>query len=132
VFNVSWIMGEFGGRGLRSADAGDRTIHGLHAAPRAALGFVLHGYAELPSTNDEAHRLAEAGAPHGTVVHATRQTAGCGRQRRTWLSPEGNLHASFLLRPGIPARPAHEIGFVAAVAVSDTVDPLLPKGTGPR
>ncbi len=91
--NVFWIIGECGGRGLRSADTEDGTICGLHAARGAALGFVLHGYAELPSTNDEAHRLAEAGAPYGTVVHATRQTAGRGRQRRTWLSPEGNLHA---------------------------------------
>jgi len=38
------------------------------------------------------------------------------------------LHASFLLWPGIPARRAHEIGFVAAVAVSDTIEPLLPMG----
>lgn len=90
--------------------------------------FALHGYATLPSTNDEARRLADAGAPHGTVVHAASQTAGRGRQGRNWHSAEGNLYASFLLRPGIPARRAAEIGFVAAVTIANVVADLLPPG----
>ena len=88
--------------------------------------FVLRGYDTLPSTNDEARRLAEAGAPHGTVVHAAVQTAGRGRQGRDWHSAKGNLYASFLLRPGIPAQRAGEVGFVAAVTVADVAADLLP------
>ncbi|MBR4355649.1 MAG: biotin--[Elusimicrobiaceae bacterium] len=37
--------------------------------------------------------------PHGTVVYADRQTAGRGRYNRTWVSQEGGLYFSVLLKP---------------------------------
>src|SRR3954453_10006644 len=52
------------------------------------------------STNDRARELAEAGAPHGTVVTASEQTAGRGRQGRSWTAPAGGaLLYSAILRP---------------------------------
>ena len=39
------------------------------------------------STNQRAKELADAGAPHGTVVTADEQTAGRGRQGRSWVAP---------------------------------------------
>lgn len=52
------------------------------------------------STNARARGLAEAGAPHGTVVTAAEQTAGRGRQGRTWTAPPGKaLLYSAILRP---------------------------------
>jgi BirA family biotin operon repressor/biotin-[acetyl-CoA-carboxylase] ligase len=52
------------------------------------------------STNARARALAEAGAPHGTVVTAAEQTAGRGRQGRTWTAPPGKaLLYSAILRP---------------------------------
>ena len=54
------------------------------------------------STNAEAKRLAEAGAPHGTIVVADAQTAGRVRKGREWISPAGkNLYFSLLLRENI-------------------------------
>ena len=51
------------------------------------------------STNDRARELAAAGAPHGTLVTAGDQTAGRGRQGRTWSAPPGRaLLCSLLLR----------------------------------
>jgi len=44
---------------------------------------------EIDSTNRRARELAAAGAPHGTLVTAGAQTAGRGRQGRTWEAPEG-------------------------------------------
>jgi len=85
-------------------------------------------YDELGSTSDEARRQSQDGAPHGTIIAARRQTAGRGRQGRAWVSPAGNVHASFLLRPGVTAARVPEIGFVAALAVADTVDASLPGG----
>lgn len=41
------------------------------------------------STLDDAHALAEGGAPHGTIVLADRQTSGRGRQGRAWQSAAG-------------------------------------------
>jgi BirA family biotin operon repressor/biotin-[acetyl-CoA-carboxylase] ligase len=52
------------------------------------------------STNARARELVEAGAPHGTVVTAHEQTAGRGRQGRTWTAPPGKaLLYSAVLRP---------------------------------
>ena len=42
------------------------------------------------STNQRAKELADAGAPHGTVVTADEQTAGRGRQGRSWVAPPGS------------------------------------------
>jgi BirA family biotin operon repressor/biotin-[acetyl-CoA-carboxylase] ligase len=54
---------------------------------------------ETSSTNDRARALAVAGAPHGTLVTAGAQTAGRGRQGRTWAAPAGRaLLCSLLLR----------------------------------
>jgi BirA family biotin operon repressor/biotin-[acetyl-CoA-carboxylase] ligase len=51
------------------------------------------------STNDRARELAAAGAPHGTIVTAGVQTAGRGRQGRTWTAPPGSsLLLSLILR----------------------------------
>ena len=44
---------------------------------------------ETDSTNQRARELAAAGAPHGTLVTAARQTAGRGRQGRTWVDQPG-------------------------------------------
>src|SRR5262245_27012085 len=52
------------------------------------------------STNTRARELAEAGAPHGTVVTAAEQTGGRGRQGRTWTAPPDRaLLYSAVLRP---------------------------------
>ena len=64
---------------------------------------------------------------HGTVVHADEQTAGRGRLSRRWLSPPGNLYLSMVLRPDVPVARTVEIGFLAALAVADAVDALLPR-----
>lgn len=54
------------------------------------------------STNDDARELALAGAPHGTMVLAASQRAGRGRAGRSFLSPEGGLYLSVVLRPRAP------------------------------
>lgn len=67
------------------------------------------------STNARARELAFAGAPHGTLVTASEQTAGRGRQGRRWSAPAGSsLLASLLLRD-VPAL----LPLIAAVAVCD-------------
>ena len=91
--------------------------------------FDVRHYERLGSTNDEARRLAASGAAHGTVVHADEQTAGRGRLARRWFSPPGNLYVSIILRPDVPPARCIELGFVAALAVADAVDALLPAHT---
>lgn len=54
----------------------------------------------VDSTNSRARELAGAGSPGGTVVTAAEQTAGRGRQGRTWVAPAGKaLLYSAILRP---------------------------------
>ena len=53
------------------------------------------------STNDVMKERARAGAPAWSAVVAARQSAGRGRQGRAWLSSEGNLFLSVLLRPAL-------------------------------
>ncbi len=91
--------------------------------------FTVWHHEQIGSTNDEARRLADAGAPHGTVVHADEQTAGRGRMSHTWFSPPGNLYMSILLRTGQPAHRSAELGFLASLAVADTVETLLPRNS---
>jgi BirA family biotin operon repressor/biotin-[acetyl-CoA-carboxylase] ligase len=90
--------------------------------------FTVRRYECLGSTSDEAKTLAAAGAPHGTVVVAREQTAGRGRLERAWFSPPGNLYLSAIFRPPLDAARATELGFVAAVAVADTVEACLRDG----
>lgn len=90
------------------------------------IRFAVHAFGTLPSTNQQARSLGGSGAPLGTVVTALRQSAGRGRHGRQWVSPPGNLYASFVLRPLVEARRAHEVGFVAALAVADAVDAAIP------
>lgn len=53
----------------------------------------------VDSTNSRARDLAAAGAPHGTLVTATEQSAGRGRQGRSWVAPAGQaLLLSLVLR----------------------------------
>jgi BirA family biotin operon repressor/biotin-[acetyl-CoA-carboxylase] ligase len=91
--------------------------------------FTVWHHDTIGSTNDEARRMAAEGAPHGTVVHADEQVAGRGRLSHTWYSPPGNLYLSVVLRTGQPANRAPELSFLAALAVADTVEILLPRQT---
>ena len=90
------------------------------------IAFDIRYYDSLGSTQDEARRLAQAGAPHGTVVTAREQTSGRGRYGRSWASPPGNVYLSILLRLDLPPPRFAELGFVAALAVADAVDAYLP------
>lgn len=67
------------------------------------------------STNERARELAMRGAPHGTLVTAGEQTAGRGRQGRTWSAPAGKaLLCSLLLRD-----PPRLLPLAAGVAVAE-------------
>jgi len=86
--------------------------------------FRLEERGRIDSSNDEARRLAQLGAGHGTVVTALEQIAGRGRRGRAWMSPPGNLHCSILLDPGPDPVKAPQLTFVASVALRDALAEL--------
>jgi len=72
------------------------------------------------STNDEAARLARAGARHGTVVTARSQRAGRGRDGRAWASPrDAGLYLSAVIRPPLPLVDVPPITLAIGVGLCD-------------
>ena len=83
------------------------------------LGRPRVHHRETTSTNDRARELAVAGAPHGTLVTASLQTAGRGRHGRAWTAPAGSsLLLSLILRAFDGLLPLR-----AGLAVSDVAGP---------
>jgi len=78
------------------------------------------------STNERARRVAEAGAPSGTIVTAEEQSAGRGRLGRTWAAPPGKaLLFSAILRP---LGPRHVLLPLAVpLAVCEAIEAVAPR-----
>ncbi len=87
------------------------------SVPAGPLGTPRLHLRITDSTNDRARELARAGAPHGTLVTAGVQTAGRGRQGRSWTAaPDEALLMSVVLRSWSSLLP-----LAVAVAVADAV-----------
>ena len=83
------------------------------------LGLPRLHLRRIASTNERARELAQAGAPHGTLVTAGEQTAGRGRQGRGWVTPPGTaIAASLVLREHDALLPLR-----AGLAVADVAGP---------
>lgn len=80
-----------------------------------ALGRPRLHLRRTDSTNSRAQALALSGAPHGTLVTASEQSAGRGRQGRSWSAPADRaLLCSVLIRD-----PPRLIPLAAGVAVAE-------------
>lgn len=83
------------------------------------------------STNPDAKRFAEEGAPHGTTVAADRQTAGRGRRGRSWESPAGtSIYFTIVIRPTFVPDKASMITLVMALSVAEAIHALTGLHTG--
>jgi BirA family biotin operon repressor/biotin-[acetyl-CoA-carboxylase] ligase len=103
----NFLIGEMNSRDIESS-----------IRSRLNTGFVghrLHYYRQLPTTMETARELANKGAAEGTVVIAGTQTAGKGRIGRSWLSPQGSLAMSIVLRPAMKNLP--QLVMIASLAV---------------
>lgn len=75
---------------------------------------------EVDSTNTWAKRLAEEGAPHGTLVTADVQTQGRGRRGREWKTPKGtNVSMTLLLRPELEPERASMLTIIMGLSVAE-------------
>src|SRR5215475_10641454 len=90
-----------------------------------SFGTPHRHFRQTDSTNTRARELAAAGAPHGTVVTAAEQTAGRGRQGRTWTAPTGKaLLYSAVVRP-LDQRHAL-LPLAVPIAVCEAAEELAP------
>ncbi len=79
---------------------------------------AVHFFEEVDSTQTVARRLAEQGAPAGTLVIAERQTAGRGRFDRKWQSPYGRgIWLSLILRPDVTVQWSSQLTLLSSVAL---------------
>lgn len=90
----------------------------------AIEGWRVEHHARVGSTNDEARSRALARDPGRLWIVADEQTAGRGRQGRTWSSPAGNFYGSALVLEPCETAIAPQIGFVAGVALLRAVRDL--------
>jgi BirA family transcriptional regulator, biotin operon repressor / biotin---[acetyl-CoA-carboxylase] ligase len=91
------------------------------------IGQKILYYPSLLSTMDTARENARQGAVEGTVVLADEQTAGRGRLKRSWLSPEGNIALSIILRPNIASLPY--LIMIASIATARSIEAVAGEKT---
>jgi BirA family biotin operon repressor/biotin-[acetyl-CoA-carboxylase] ligase len=83
------------------------------------VGRQLHYYNRLDTTMKTAKELAKKGNAEGTVIIADTQTAGRGRLGRTWISPEGSLAISLILKPPLEDLP--QLVMIVSLAMVRTI-----------
>ena len=90
------------------------------------IGKQVYFAEEVDSTNTWGKRLAEEGAPHGTLVVADEQTQGRGRRGRSWQSPKGtNISMTLILRPDLEPARASMLTIVMGLSVAQGLKELL-------
>lgn len=89
------------------------------------FGRHIHHFDVLDSTQTIAHKLAQEGAPDGTVVISEEQTAGRGRMTRPWESAHGKgIWMTIIVRPDVTPQQASSYTLVVAVAISKAIKTL--------
>ncbi len=84
------------------------------------IGRNIQYFKETESTNIIAREIAGS-VEEGTVVIAESQTGGRGRMGRKWISPEGGIWLSIIIKPKIQPLYASRITLLAGVSVAETI-----------
>lgn len=79
-------------------------------------------YGTVDSTNTVALSLARGGAPSGTLVTATAQTAGRGREGRVFHSAPGGIYTTLIVRPKGAPEDWMLLTSCAGLAVCDAIE----------
>lgn len=78
----------------------------------------IHYFDQVDSTMDIARDLARKGSPQFTTVIAGRQKKGRGRLERRWISDDGGLYFTLVVRPEIPAMLGSRVNFLASLTLA--------------
>jgi BirA family biotin operon repressor/biotin-[acetyl-CoA-carboxylase] ligase len=82
-------------------------------------------FPEVTSTMDVARDQARNNCSDLTVVIAGRQTKGRGRLKRHWLSDDGGLYFTMVLRPAIPVQSSFKVNFLASLTLARVIREML-------
>jgi BirA family biotin operon repressor/biotin-[acetyl-CoA-carboxylase] ligase len=92
------------------------------------FGKFVYYFPEIDSTNNYAQRLAQEGAPEGTIVLTDFQTEGKGRLNREWESSrESNILISFILRPRLEIERVVRITLASSEILISSLEKYLKK-----
>jgi BirA family biotin operon repressor/biotin-[acetyl-CoA-carboxylase] ligase len=74
------------------------------------------------STQDIAISLAEANSKlDRTLIIANEQSGGKGRDGKIWISPQGGIWLSLIIRPAITVNKASFLSFIASLSVCEAI-----------
>ncbi len=76
---------------------------------------------------DKANQMAMRGAEEGSIVIASKQAKGRGRDGRVWESPRGGLYMSVILRPPMWASESHKLVYLAGNAAASALAGFIGK-----
>lgn len=80
----------------------------------------------IDSSSTRAAELAGKGAPEGVFVIARQQSAGRGRQGKTWLSKaDSGIYISFILRPPLKSSVLPLASFAVGLATAEAIEATL-------
>lgn len=114
------------GKGYRLGEPID--FPNAHAIEELTEGkYKVEVLESATSTNSLLRELAEGGEEEGAVIIARSQSDGRGRMGRSFLSKDGGLYMSLLLRPELEASKGGTITAAAAVAVAEAIEALSGK-----
>jgi len=85
------------------------------------VGKNIIYFDDIDSTNIKGKELAQKNIEDGSLIIAEKQTLGNGRFNRKWVSPNGGLWFSLVLRPNIPPTEAPKITQIAAASIYKTL-----------
>ncbi|WP_333023759.1 biotin--[acetyl-CoA-carboxylase] ligase [Wolbachia endosymbiont of Pentidionis agamae] len=83
--------------------------------------FQIYHYKKISSTHLEALNLIDSGIFDETVILADEQTCGRGRIERKWISPLGNLYASFIINERTNPDRLTEFVYIISLAIGNTL-----------
>ncbi len=89
------------------------------------IGRKIFRYVKITSTQDKAKRFAQKGLPEGTAIIAEIQTQGKGRLGRKWVSPQGGIWLSVILRPEITPLETPKMTMIGGLAVARAIAGLF-------
>lgn len=88
------------------------------------IGKNIIYFDDIDSTNIKGKELAQKNIEDGSLIISEKQTLGNGRFNRKWVSPNGGLWFSLVLRPNIPPTEAPKITQIAAASIYKTLNDL--------
>ncbi len=98
----------------------------MNASINIPQSFKLFVFDEIDSTNTEAKRRAAEGCANKSVFWAKTQTKGRGRHTRSWISDNGNLFVSVLIKNMVDEEKLAQLSIIAAIAIGECIADIAP------